>query len=69
MDGYNNYSTMHVVIDKKNNVFEIKNKIREEMLEHGIVHTTIEVEEENECNEHECNIDLEVKYECHHHHH
>lgn len=68
MDGYNNYSTMHVVVQDKCDSVIVKKKIKDEMLEHGIVHTTIEVEEENECNEHECNIDLEVKDECHHHH-
>jgi len=66
MDGVNNYATMHVVLDDKN-VVDIKKKIREEMLEHGIVHTTIEVECDGECNNHECNIVVNNKI--HHHHH
>lgn len=70
MDGYNNYSTMHVVIDEKNNVFEIKNKIRDEMLEHGIVHTTIEIEDSKfDCDNRECDILVDTEIHHHHHHH
>lgn len=59
IDGNANYSTMHVVAlgDIKN----IKNKIREEMEEHGIVHTTIEIEEDiDECSSVECNVSSEL---------
>ena len=68
MDGYNNYSTMHVVVEGKTDVVKIKNKIREEMLEHEIVHTTIEIENDDfECNNHDCEVLVDT--EIHHHHH
>ena len=68
MDGYNNYATMHVVMDLSK-ASSIKKKIREEMMEHGIGHTTIEVEREGECDEHECYIHEHGEHGCHHHHH
>ena len=67
MDGYNNYATMHVVLDL-DDVRNIKGKIKEELLEHGIVHTTIEIECEGECNERECVIQEHIEHGCHHHH-
>lgn len=67
IDGYNNYATLHVVTKDKN-VSLIKNKVREEMLEHGIVHTTIEIEDGVcECDNCECIVN--VCEEHHHHHH
>ena len=66
IDGIHNYATMHVVVDK--NEFAIKNKIKEELSEHGISHTTIEIEKKNElCNDLECHIKYEENK--HHHHH
>ena len=46
IDGYNNYATMHVVIDS--NITKIKGNIRKELKEHGISHVTIEIEEKDE---------------------
>ena len=67
MDGINNYSTMHIVTESKNTK-ELKNKIREEMNELGISHTTIEIEDKNDnCDEKECEI--KINNEVHHHHH
>ena len=67
MDGVNNYSTMHIVTEDKNTK-ELKNKIREEMNELGIYHTTIEIEDKNDnCDEKECEI--KINNEVHHHHH
>ncbi len=67
MDGINNYSTMHIVTKKKN-IQEIKNKVKEEMQEHNISHTTIEIEKNlNDCNDKECNV--KVNNGVHHHHH
>lgn len=66
MDGQNNYATMHIVTNE--NGYEIKKKIREEMIEHSIVHTTLELETEGE----HCNcIDCHVEHSAlnHHHHH
>ena len=67
MDGVTNYSTMHIVTEDKNTK-ELKNKIREEMDELGISHTTIEIEDKNDnCDEKECEV--KVNNEVHHHHH
>lgn len=42
IDGYNNYATMHVVAD--GDYKQIKCKLKEELEEHGIAHSTIEFE-------------------------
>jgi len=69
MDGFNNYATMHVVTDLKDTK-ELKNEIKEELKEHGISHTTIEIEEAGyECDETECTVDTEHQHTHHHHHH
>lgn len=69
IDGYNNYSTMHIVTDEKN-IKELKNKIREEMNEHGICHSTIEIEDKDDiCDEKECEIKANNEIGHHHHHH
>ena len=68
MDGFNNYATMHIVTDLKD-THEIKHTIKEELKEHGISHTTIEIEEQgHKCDETECTID-EPHHDGHHHHH
>ena len=68
MDGFNNYATMHVVTDLKDTKL-LKNEIKEELKEHGILHTTIEFEEFGyECNERECTV-VEPHHHGHHHHH
>lgn len=70
MDGITNYATMHIVTKNKNkNTKEIKDKIREEMQEHNINHTTIEIEENlNDCNDKECNVKVNNGVPLHHHH-
>ena len=66
IDGTNNFATMHVVTDTKDQN-KLKNTIREEANEHGITHITIEIEDKNtKCEELECHIKNETK---HHHHH
>jgi len=68
IDGYNNYATMHVVIDK--NKDNIKNSIREELSEHGISHVTIELETEDEkCKDKKCHTHNECATHRHSHHH
>ena len=67
IDGYNNYATMHVVINLED-VLTIKKKIRKELLEHGIVHTTIETEKENECDALDCVVIENERKHIHHHH-
>ncbi len=66
MDGINNYLTMHVVTNTKD-YEKLKKKIKEELKEFKITHSTIEFENnDTECFEKECCIELE---EHHHHHH
>lgn len=66
IDGVNSYATLHIVTDSKNpNI--IKMKVREELLEHNIVHTTIEIETSKEKgDENECHVKLNST--SHHHH-
>ena len=67
IDGYNNFATLHVVVDEYN--FDIKNKVKEELKEHNIVHSTVELELNDEkCNDEKCEIKFESQ-EKHHHHH
>ena len=67
IDGYNNFATLHVVVDEYN--FDIKNKVKEELKEHNIVHSTVELELNDEkCNDEKCEINFESQ-EKHHHHH
>lgn len=68
IDGVNNYATMHIVTDAKDTV-SLKNKIKHKLKEHGISHTTIEVEESSyKCEDIECSVE-ETKEHIHHHHH
>lgn len=65
MDGQNHFATMHVVT--RSDPHEVKEKIRAELREHGIVHATLELEGEGEhCHEAQC---LVKTAECGHHHH
>lgn len=66
MDGFTHFATMHVTA--KENCKEVKDKIREELKEHGIGHVTIELESEDEncCSK---NCVIEANTEGHHHHH
>ncbi len=64
IDGFNNFLTMHAVVDKYNH--EIKGRIKEELKEHSISHSTIELELKDEiCNDIKC----EIKSEHNSHHH
>ncbi len=68
MDGYHVYATMHVVTD--NDHHEIKEKVRKELSEYGIVHATLELEDENEhCCEENCTVEYHENHLSHHHHH
>ena len=66
LDGFNNYATMHVICDNKHEK-DIKCKIREELQEHGIMHVTIETENEK-CDDVLCTV-KSVETSHHHHHH
>lgn len=55
IDGFNNFATLHVVVKKYSK--ETKDKIREKLKECHIVHSTIELELENEiCDRKICKI-------------
>lgn len=63
IDGYHNFATIHVVVKEYNH--EIKHLVKEELLEFDIVHSTVEIELENEqCDNCEINT-----INTHHHHH
>lgn len=69
MDGINNYATMHIVTETKK-IKELKQSIKEELNEHGISHSTIEIERKDECCEdEECHIKEHNHHHGHHHHH
>ncbi len=70
MDGNSNFATMHIVTNCDAHV--IKEKVREELSEHGISHATLELEAVGEhCHENDCNAHLNVNsgHSHHHHHH
>lgn len=68
IDGYRSYATMHVVTDE--DPHRIKDAVREELKEHGIVHSTLELETTAEhCHEEKCCITGETPHGHHHHHH
>lgn len=68
-DGVNNCATMHIVTDGAD-FAAIKSKVREELLEHGICHATLELETEGEqCEEENCSVEFETRHHHHHHHH
>lgn len=68
MDGQSNYATMHIVTNADHH--EIKEKIREELKEHGIGHATLELERDGEhCGDTHCHIEEHAHTGHHHHHH
>ena len=68
IDGYHNYATMHVVTDETGS--KIKEKIREELEEFNIVHTTLELESGDEhCHLKHCHVTHSEDCGHHHHHH
>ena len=69
LDGQINCATMHIVSNEYDS--KIKHLVKEELEEHGILHTTIEMETINEhCHEKDCTIKRSEEHcHCHHHHH
>ena len=67
IDGNTNYATLHIVTESKN-ICELKGKIKDELKNLGISHTTIEIEgKDDKCNEEECNVNsIHIKH-LHHH--
>ena len=68
MDGQSSYATMHIVAD--GDTHKIKSEAKKELAEHGIIHTTLELEEDGEdCHEKHCLIEVKSTCgHCHHHH-
>lgn len=67
LDGETNCATLHVVVNEYKE--EIKNTVKEELAEHGITHSTIEIETKLEdCKEKSCEIKKATNTHCHHHH-
>jgi cobalt-zinc-cadmium efflux system protein len=68
IDGENNYATLHVATEQIN--AKIKENVKHELKEHGIFHSTVEMETLNEnCQEKECRVEHVYHGEhCHHHH-
>lgn len=67
IDGYHSYATMHVVTDGDNK--KVKELVKEELKEHGISHTTIELENIDEvCVDDECKVNDVYMGHGHHHH-
>ncbi len=57
IDGNGIYATMHIVA--RGEFHEIKHKVRDELSEHGVVHSTLEFEAVGEhCHEKECRVKL-----------
>ena len=68
MDGRNHCATMHIVADGETH--DIKEKIREELREHGIGHATLELETRGEvCREKVCRTEVCASASHGHHHH
>lgn len=67
IDGNNKYATLHVTTNGNN--LKIKNKIREELNEHNIIHVTIEIEAQDEiCQDKYCTIKNDRLNHQHHNH-
>ena len=68
IDGQSTFSTMHIVANRYSH--EIKEKIREELSDFGIIHSTLEFEtaEEN-CRYKHCRLELNNSLGHHKHHH
>ena len=68
MDGHSHYATMHVVT--AGDAHTVKDLVRGELAEHGIVHATLELESPNEhCHEEHCHVEAPSHSGHHHHHH
>ncbi len=68
IDGQNNMATMHIVTDSEPHT--VKERIREELREHGIGHVTIEIETDQElCHDKQCRVEAPVHTGHGHHHH
>ena len=71
IDGITNYITLHVFVEEEilcKDLEKIKKEINEELIEHGISHSTIEFETKK-CNNKECKQSKNIHIHVHDHHH
>ena len=67
MDGQSSFATMHIVAN--GDPHEIKDKVKEELREHGICHATLELESVGEhCHDMQCHPVVSHSHAHHHHH-
>ncbi len=67
LDGTQNYATMHIVTN--GDPLTVKKAVKEKLLEHSIIHATLELEREDECcGEEHCHIHTDSGHHHHHHH-
>lgn len=67
MDGQSSFATMHIVAN--GDPHEIKDKVKEELREHGICHATLELEAVGEhCHDMQCHPVVNHSHAHHHHH-
>ena len=67
LDGQTLYATLHVVFNGNGTL--VKQAVKAELNEHGISHTTLELETADEtCLERDCLVKLRPSHTCHHHH-
>lgn len=68
LDGFRHCATMHVRVN--GDAHRIKEQIRRELAQHGIIHATLEVESEKEhCHHPGCDLHAAPSPTHHHHHH
>ncbi len=68
LNGESTYATMHIVAE--GDFHSVKDKVRAELKEHGIVHATLETETPGEhCHEENCSVHEEHRHGGHHHGH
>ncbi len=71
IDGQNHSATMHIVTDA--DAHTVKERVRAQLKEHGIVHATLELERSDEhCHAEHCHTehtDCGMHHHHHHHHH
>ncbi len=66
IDGFNNFATLHAVVKKYSK--DVKDKIKDELQEFGIAHSTVELELQNEnCHSKQCQIEKIKSSHSHHH--
>ena len=68
IDGYNNFATLHVVVKEYSE--KIKKEVKEELNEHNICHSTVELELiDEDCENEKCDLENMKSEKGHHHHH